>query len=174
MAFQSTVYLYTGAGVPGEQYSDVPWRAQPFTIDSASAAYNIIGKTFCTITSQGICQAGSGGTLGTAGLLVDPKAIALFGTSGAPLAATLTVPDQTVVECATVGTFWVTLPGAAAIGDYVVFDNTTGAIETVSPGDALPSGKSWANAYVDVYTVSGAGLGVITLNGNVAITDATT
>lgn len=170
MAFQSTIYFYTGAGVPGEQYSDVPWRAQAFTIDSASAAYNIIGATFCTVTSQGFCQAGSGGTLGAAGLLVDPKAVALFGTSGAPLAPTLTVPDQTAIECATEGSFWVTLPAAAAIGDYVVYDNTTGALATVTPGTSLPSGKSWANAYVDVYTVSGAGLGVITLNGNKART----
>lgn len=161
MAFQSTVYLYTGAGIPGEQYSDVPWRAQPFTINSSSAAYNIIGATFCTVTSQGICQAGSGGTLGIAGLLVDPKDQALFGSSLTP---TLTVPDYTAVECATEGTFFVTLPGAANIGDYVIFDNTTGAISTVSPGTSLPSGKSWANAFVDVFTVSGAGLGVITIN----------
>lgn len=161
MAFQSAVFLATGAGVPGEQYSDTPWRAQPYTIDSALASYNNIGSVFCTKTSEGVCQAGSGGTLGLAGLLVSPKEVALFGSIGSP---SLTVPDQTVVQCATMGTFWVTLPAAAAIGDYVIFDNTTGAISTVTPGTALPAGKSWANAFVDVSTVTAAGLAIITLD----------
>ncbi len=161
MAFQSTVYTVTGAGVPGEAYMDTPWRAQPYTIDSASAAYNIIGATFCTKTSQGFCQAGSGGTMGIAGLLISPKEQALMGSIGSP---TLTVADQVAVQCATQGTFWVTLPAAAAIGDYVVFDNTTGAISTITPGTSLAGGTSWAYAFVYVLTVSAAGLGIITIN----------
>lgn len=171
MGFQSTVSINQGFGVPGEQYTDSPLRAQSFTINSASAAYNIIGATCCSIISQGFCAAGnSGGTTPYAGLLVDPKDVALFGTGGIPLAPTLTVPNFTQVECATMGTFIVTLPGAAAIGDYVVYDNTTGAISTVASGSSTPgSGKSWANAIVDYYTVSGAGLGVITMNPGVGI-----
>lgn len=171
MGFQSSVFINQGFGVPGEQYSDSPWRAQSFTIDSASAAYNIIGATMCSVTSQGFCAAGnSGGTAAFAGLLVDPKDIALFGTGGVPLAPTLTVPNFTLVECATMGSFVVTLPGAAAIGDYVVYDNTTGAISTVAAGSSTPgSGKSWGNAIVDYYTVAGAGLAVITMNPGVGI-----
>lgn len=163
MGFQSSVAINQGFGVPGELYTDAPYRAQSFTINSASAAYNIIGATACTITSQGVCQAGSAGTLGYAGILVDPKNVALFGTGGIPLAPTLTVPNYTQVECLTMGTIVVTLPGAAAIGDYVVYDNTTGALSTVAAGASLPVGKSWANAIVDYYTVSGAGLAVITV-----------
>lgn len=163
MAFQSSVAINQGFGVPGELYTDAPYRAQSFTINSASAAYNIIGATACTITSQGVCQAGSAGTLGYAGILVDPKNVALFGTGGIPLAPTLTVPNYTQVECLTMGTIVVTLPGAAAIGDWVVYDNTTGALSTVAAGASLPVGKSWANAIVDYYTVSGAGLAVITV-----------
>ncbi len=167
MAFQSTVYLVSGAGVPGEQFNDYPSRALPYTLVSASAAYNVMGTMFGTVTSQGIAQAGSGGAGGAAGLLVNPKVYALFGAIGSP---SLVLPNQTAVEMATEGSYWVTLPAAAAIGDYVVYDNTTGAISTVTPGTSLASGTSWANAYVDVYTVSGAGLGVITLNGNKART----
>jgi hypothetical protein len=168
MGFQSSVAVYQGTGVPGEQYSDGPWRAQTFTINSASAAYNIIGATMCSVTSQGFCAAGnSGGTTPFAGLLVDPKDVALFGTGGAPLAPTLTVPNYTLVECATMGSFVVTLPAAANIGDWVIYDNTTGAISTVTPGTSLPSGKSWGNAIVDYFTVSGAGLGVITMDPGV-------
>jgi hypothetical protein len=67
------------------------------------------------------------------------------------------------------GTFIVTLPDAAAIGDLVVYDNTTGAISTISPGDDLPVGKSFAYAMVTDRTVSGAGLGVITLTPTLPI-----
>lgn len=170
MGFQSSVSLQQGFGVPGEQYTDSPQRSQSYTIDSASAAYNIIGATMCSVTSQGFCAAGnSGGTAIFAGLLVDPKNIALFGTGGIPLNPTLTVPNFTQVECATMGSFVVTLPAAAAIGDYVIYDNTTGAISTVTPGTALPSGKSWGNAVVDYYTpgASGSQLAVITMNPGV-------
>jgi hypothetical protein len=168
MGFQSAVFINQGFGVPGEQYTDSPWRAQSFTIVSALASYNIIGQTMCSVTSDGFCAAGNaGGTLPFAGLLVDPKDIALFGTGGIPLAPTLTVPNNTQVECATMGSFVVTLPGAANIGDWVIYDNTTGAISTVAPGTSLPSGKSWGNAFVDYFTVPGAGLGVITMNPGV-------
>lgn len=168
MGFQSTVSLQQGFGVPGEQYTDSPWRAQSYSINSASAAYNIIGATMCTVTSQGFCAAGnSGGTAVFAGLLVNPKNVALFGAGGIPLNPTLAVPNFTEIQCATMGSFIVTLPGAAAIGDWVVYDQTTGAIATVSPGTSLPSGKNWGNAVVDYVTVSGAGLGVITMNPGV-------
>src|SRR5579871_5409933 len=161
MSFQSSVQIYQGAGVPGEQYSDGPMRAQSFTINSASANYNVIGSTGCTITSQGFVAAGNaGGTAIYAGILVDPKNIALFGAGGIPLAPTLVVPNFTQIECATMGSFVVTLPGAANIGDWVIYDNTTGSISTVVPGTSLPVGKSWANAFVDYFTVPGAGLDV--------------
>jgi len=173
--FQSTVYLYSGAGIPGEQYDDSPWRALPYTINSTSAAYNIIGSTFCTITAgasvrnAGICQAGSAGTFGVAGLLVAPKDYALFGSGGQPLNPTLTVPNQTLIQCATMGRFYVYLPATAAIGDWVIFDNTTGAIETIAPNAALPVGKSWAQGIVSVLLMEAAGLGVIDLNPGVGL-----
>lgn len=164
MSFQSTVYINQGLGVPGEKFSDSPARTQTYTINSAQASYNIIGATFCSITSQGVCAAGnSGGTAITAGLLVDPKNVALFNN----LTATLTVPNQTIVECATMGTYLVTLPATAAIGDWLVYDQTTGAIATVSPNASLPSGKSWAMGRVDYFTVSAAGLAVVTLDPGV-------
>lgn len=166
MAFQSTVFVNMGFGVPGELFTDAPYQAQPFTIQSASAAYNIIGATCCTITSQGFCQAGAAGTLGFAGFLVNPLSQTLFGTGGVPLAPTLTVNNFDVVECLTMGVIIVTLPAAANIGDSVIFDNTTGAIATIAPLAALPSGKTFANAIVSYFTqdVSGSALAVVTVN----------
>jgi hypothetical protein len=166
MSFQSTVSIELGFGVPGELFTDAPYKVQPFTINSAQASYNVIGATACTITSQGFCQAGSGGTLGFAGILVDPKDIALFGAGGVPLNPTLTVPNYTQVECLTMGDVIVTLPAAANIGDYVIFDNTTGALSTITPTTPLPSGKTFANAIVSYFTqgISGSALAVITVN----------
>ncbi len=165
MSFQNAVFLQQGFGVPGELFTDGPSRAETFTIVSTDhPEYNIIGATCCTVTSQGICQAGSGGTLGFAGFLVDPKDVALFGVGNQPLAPTLQVPNNAIVECLTMGTIVVTLPAAANIGDLVVYDNTTGAISTISPGDPLASGTTFANAIVDYYTVTGAGLAVVTVN----------
>lgn len=164
MTFQSTVSINMGAGVPGEQYSDGPWRAQSYTINSASAAYNIIGATVCSISAQGFCQAGNpGAAYVIAGLLVDPKDIALFNG----LSPTLTVPNFTQVECATMGSYFVTLPGAANIGDWLTYDETTGALGSVSPGTSLPGGTQWANGVVDYFTTTGSGLAVVTLNPGV-------
>lgn len=164
MGFQSTVSLQQGFGVPGELYTDSPWRAQSFTLESADATYNVIGATAYTITSQGIAEAGSGGALGFAGILANPKDQSLVGTGGDPLAPTLVLPNEAQAELVTMGTMVVTLPAPAAIGDYVLFDNTTGALETMAPSGTLPGGKSFANALVDYYTVTGAGLAVITIS----------
>lgn len=168
MGFQQNVFINQGAGVPGEQYSDGPWRAQSYEINSSDSANNNIGSTICSIVSEGVCQAGNAGNgFVIAGLLVDPKNIALFGAGGIPLNPTLNVPNFTQVECATMGSFWVLLPDAAAIGDWVIYDETTGVISTVAPGTALPGGSQWANAVVDYLSVPGAGLGVITMNPGV-------
>jgi hypothetical protein len=170
MGFQSSVQIFTGFGVPGELYQDAPSIVQSYTLNSALASYNVIGAAAFTVTSQGFAQAGSGGALGFAGILVDPKNQALFGAAGgAPLSPTLVLPNYAQGELLSMGIIVVTLPGAAAIGDWVVYDNTTGALETVASGAGLPSGKSWANAIVTQYTVSGAGLAVIQVNPGLGV-----
>jgi hypothetical protein len=162
MTFQSAVFLQQGFGVPGELFNDSPWRSQSYTLNSNSAAYNIVGATCCTVTSQGFAEAGGTGIF--AGFIVDPKVYALQGTvSGGTLAPTLTLPNYTQVELLTMGSIIVTLPGAANIGDVVIFNQTTGAISTQSPSTALPSGYSFANAVVDYFSVTGPGLAVITV-----------
>jgi hypothetical protein len=162
MAFQSSVFLAQGFGVPGELYTDGPHRAESFILESASAAYNIIGATAFTVTNEGIAAAGGTGVF--AGILVNPKVYATSGTVSGALAPTLTLPNETQAELLTMGSIVVTLPAAAAIGDSVIYDNTTGALSTIAPGADLPSGKTFANAVVDYYTVSAAGLAVITLS----------
>lgn len=162
--FQSTIFVNQGFGVPGELFTDSPHTATPYTIVSALESYNIIGATACTIVSQGVCKAGSTGTLGFAGILVNPKNQALFGVANVPLDPTLTVNNNMPVACATMGVVIVTLPAGAAIGDRVIYDNTTGALSTITPVAVLPVGKTYANAIVSNFTVAGAGLAVITIN----------
>ena len=169
MGFQSTVQLQQGFGVPGEMFTDSPWRAESFTLVSALASYNVIGATAYTKTSEGVAEAGAGGALGFAGILVDPKNQTLLGVGGNALAPTLVLPNQTQAELLTMGTIIVTLPAPAAIGDYLIYDDVTGALATMAPGGSLPSGKSFAFGLVDYFTVSGSGLAVVTISPTLVI-----
>lgn len=168
MAFQSTVSQLQGFGVPGELFNDGPHRAESFILESASAAYNIVGATAFTVASQGIAAAGGNGVF--AGILANPKTAVLQGTSaGGSLAPTLTLPNEAQAEIVSMGSLIVTLPAAAAIGDKVIYDTTTGAISTITPTADLPVGKLFANAVVDYFTVSAAGLAVITMTPTLVI-----
>lgn len=164
MTLQSTVSINMGAGVVGELANDSPWRAQPFTLVSADAAYNVFGRAF-TKTSEGVAQAGSAGSLGFAGFLVNPKGSALYGTqAGGTLAPTLTLPNNSMGELLTMGSIWVTLPQSASIGNLVVYNNTTGALDTIAPGGTVPGGFTATKAFVDRFNVAAAGLALITIN----------
>lgn len=158
MGFQSTVSLNQGFGVVGELVFDGPVRAEPFILNSADAAYNVVGRAF-TVTSQGVAAAG--GTGAFAGIMVNPKHYASYGTTaGGTLAPTLTLANNATAEMLRMGEIIVSLPGAAAIGDAVKYNTTTGVLGTGAPGAgeaAVP------NAKVSRFTVSGAGLAVIVL-----------
>jgi len=159
MGFQTTVNVFSGAGVVGEFYSDSPRRAESYILDSDDATNNVFGRAF-TKVSQGVAQVGGTGVF--AGFLINPKASVNYGILGDALAPTLTLANNVQAELCTWGTFFVLLPAAAAIGDVVLYDTTTGELSTISPGDTYPSGTLPTNAVVDYFTVSGAGLAVIT------------
>jgi len=164
MAFQSTVYSQQGFGVVGEIFDNGPVRAEPFIINSASAANNVFGRAF-SITAEVVVSAGNpSGNKVFAGILINPKGSSSNGTTSSPLAATLTLPNYSIGEICNMGSIVVTLGAAANIGDLVIFDNTTGVLETIAPGADLPSGKSPAYAVVDRFTQglsSPGGLAVI-------------
>jgi structural protein gp24 len=167
MAFQTTVNLVSGAGVPGDFYSDSPRICESFILNSVSALNNVFGRAFTKIAgadNQGQAQVGNPTTTGVfAGFLVNPKGSVNYGILGNALAPTLVLPNESQAELLTMGTIFVTLPAAAAIGDYVYFDNTTGALTTQAPGSAPLSGTSFAFAEVDFFAVAAAGLAVITV-----------
>jgi hypothetical protein len=159
-SFQTSVPFNQALGVVGELYDTSPVRSQPYTLVSASAAYNVFGRAF-SITGEGTCAAGNSGTAQFAGILCNPKVGALLGDGTLPLNPSLTLPNGAIGELITMGCMIVTLGASAAIGDLVVYDNTTGVLETIAPDANLPVGKSFAYAQVDRFTVSAAGLAVI-------------
>ncbi len=133
MGFQSTVRYDYAFGQPGEIKFDGPKRVQTGLINSASAAYNIVGATAFT-------QAASGGTFGAGGtgvfvgILANPKVYASVGTAAlGPLGPTLTVPNNVQGEFALMGELTVSVPAACNIGDLLTYNTTTGAIGTVAP-----------------------------------------
>lgn len=169
MGFQTTVSLTPGLGVAGDIYNDGPYRAQSYILTSDDAAYNVFGRAF-TITGQGVAKAGGLASLPFAGILVNSKVHALLGTAaGGSLAPSLTLPNYTQADLMTEGSCIVALAAAAAIGDLVVYDVVTGVLSTIAPGANLPVGKAFTCGIVDYYTVSGAGLAVITLTPTLTI-----
>jgi len=164
MAFQSQINIEQGYGVPGDKYSDSPVRAAAYSLNSASDDLNIVGQTMYTIPSglQGVAAAGNDtgvpGTNTFAGLLVNPKVYASLGTQAdGPLAPTMTIKNNSVGELATMGQFFVSLPALANIGDLVIYDNLSGAIETIPPGTPLPAGYSFGFAEVKVFIADSVG-----------------
>lgn len=142
MAFQTTVNAEAALGVQGELFLSGPVRAQPAILSSANAAYNIVGKTYFTMSSEGVAAAGGTGAMG--GILVHPKHYASYGTSaGGPLAATMTLANNATAELLSMGEIVIALGAAAAIGDKVIYNTTTGALSTLAPvvaGTATQSG----------------------------------
>ena len=140
-SFQTAVPYDYAFGLPGEIKYSGPVRAKPGYINSASAAYNIVGATiFTSPNSGGTVAAGGAIAAGTTfyGLLANPKLYASFGTTaGGPLAPTMTLPNLIEAEFLTMGEVVVSVPGPCNIGDLLTYNTTTGAIGTVAPSAAF-------------------------------------
>jgi hypothetical protein len=135
-SFQSTVNVQNAFGVPGALYDDGPVRAAPWQLNSASAAYNVVGATAYTLVSadpanqyvSGVAQAG--GTTQFVGILMNSKEYATSGPSTGAIDPTLTLPNYVIGDLLTMGDIVVQIPTVASVGDYVCYDNTTGKLST--------------------------------------------
>lgn len=176
MTFQSTVSTTIGFGVVGELALDGPLRAQPARLDSASAANNVVGRAF-TIKDDATASfdtsddpqpldVQAGGTGVFAGILANPKVYPLYGTAGDSLAASLTLPNNQMVELVQETSGIIIAVGAAcAIGDWVWFSQTTGALQTTAPNAAAPGGTTRVpNGRITRYESAAAGLAVMEMN----------
>ena len=164
MGFQQTVNYELCFGIPGAVYDDGPIRSAPYELVSASAAYNIIGATAYTLTTadtganaaSGIAAAG--GTGAFVGILGQAKLYSTAGTGGNALSPTLTLPNYSIGELFTMGDLVVTLPNAANVGDYVIYNTTTGALSTTSAVVSFTASQT-----TTVITVTG------TVTGNIGV-----
>jgi len=165
MSVQTTVNFFAGFGNPGDFYDDSPRRVEPFLLQSGDPTQNIFGRA-CTVVAGntgGIAIVGGTGVF--AGFLCDSKSVITNGTvAGGPLAATLTVPNNINVPLCNFGCIIVSLPAAAAIGDSVLYNTTTGALTTITPGGTPPGGTAFAHAVVDRFAITGASLAVIRIS----------
>lgn len=148
-----------GTGVAGEFYSTEPQRTRGKILTSANAALNLIAVALTQVVGEED-QVGVAASAVFAGILGSPKSLQRVG-----LDAQTVVPNGTAVECILQGYVVVNLPAAAAIGDFVYFNDTTGLLSTAAPAATAPAGTSRVpGGTVQIKNVAAAGLGVIYLD----------
>lgn len=149
-----------GTGVAGEFYSTEPQRTRGKLLVSANAALNLIAVAVTQVAGEED-QVGVAASAVFAGILGSPKSLQRVG-----LDAQTAVPNGTAVECILQGYVIVNLPAAAAIGDFVYFNDTTGLLSTAAPAAIAPVGTSRVpGGTVQIKNVAAAGLGIIYLDG---------
>ena len=173
MTFQSSVAARMGLGIVGEFYLDGARRVQPALLESPDAANNVFGRAFTVVVGAdgnpgSVLVAEAGGTGVFAGILVNPKAHASYGTSaGGPLAPSLTLPNKVVAElCNDAAGLVVSVEGNASPGDWVQYNTDTGELASLPPmGDADVGFTVLNGARVERYDVA-SGLAVVSLAAN--------
>lgn len=159
---QSTVNAKMGFGIPGEFYSQAPRRVNTRSASSTTAAPAVFGYMFSVYTED-IMVAGGDGSTGLAGILVNPKSHAIKDgiTPSLSLPSSVSGVVHGGCELAQEGKIYIWVPGDVNIGDTVIYEIATGALNALPPGDALPVG--WANAYgrIEDFTASEGAVGQI-------------
>lgn len=164
MSFQSSVSKYQGFGVVGEVFSNSPIRAKSYILNSG-AVPNTVGYAF-TQGAEG--QAACGGTATFAGILINPKAYALTGTSAGTLVPTLVVPEDSQGELLSMGEVVVYLNTAAAIGDLVTYATATGALSTLARQVQVTGAISTTTLTVSAVTSGVLAVGQLITGANIA------
>jgi len=184
MAFQSAVNAQIALGVVGELAFEGPLRAQPAVLRSTDPANNVVGRAARIVSGEtGSWAAGSAGAADPkpiiasmdvaagatfAGLLVNPKVYASGGTvAGGPLAATMTLPNETPAELATEGDFIVNFIAATAPGDVVYYRTADGVLVCAAKGAAIPANCEGPIGTVERLTNTAAGIGIVHLEPRV-------
>jgi len=166
MAYQSAISsFFTAPAVPGEIIFNGPAPlVESRIINSSEATPNIFGYVLTEVSSGDVqlgAVARTGGTGVIAGILVQPKAAATFGTAaGGPLAATLELPDNATSQVLKQGRVAVVLPNASNIGDAVTYNTTTGAIaDTFAATATFTAAQATTVLTVSAITAGNIGIG---------------
>ena len=175
MPFQTTSNFFTAPAIPGEVVVLGPApRVESRIINSSGATPNTFGFVATELTGGDVqlnASARIGGSGVFAGILVQPKAAATFGTSaGGPLAATLDLPDNATGSVLQFGTVAVALPNASAIGDVVTYNTTTGAIaDTFAATATFTAAQATTTLTVSAITAGNIGIGSVIRSATGAI-----
>jgi hypothetical protein len=167
MAFPATIRTTQASGYPGDLALQFPPVAQPGVLNSADAANNVIGRAFTHTGTEGEVRAGGAGAF--AGILANKAEYASYGTTaGGPLAPATTLPNGAIGDFILEhpGVF-VTLSTAFAVGVYVTYNTTTGALGSVASGVDVPAGFAiLPGAFVKRFASASPGLAIISLGTN--------
>ena len=164
MAFQTTVNIQQGFGVPGDIHLESPHRVEALTVNSTSP--NVYGYAYTKDASTNVAKVGGAIAAGTvfAGLLVNSNEATHYGTSAGTLEPNLNLPNNHVGMFATMGDIVVQVSTACKVGDLLVYDTTTGALSTIAPGGTAGTGKAIVpNAIIYRYPVTAATGGGLTV-----------
>ena len=147
---------FLASGIPGEFSRSHGQESRGAILASATEANNVVGRVVNTVTGNDL-NVGVSANGNFAGILASPK------TSVRPsLDAQAFLPNETQVEVAERGFIFVSLPAAAAIGDFVYYSDTTGELATAAPATTAPAGHSRVpGGLVKGQNVTAAGLGEI-------------
>lgn len=148
MAFQSVVRFRYTQGFLGQVILDVPSVVKPWRLSAQTTVPNTFGKAFTWASEVApvnglqaieVAQVGlSGAGAKFAGILCHPEMQALAGTSSGPLAPTLDVAANEVVQLMTKGEVVVSFSTAVAFGDPVYSEDATGNLfNTAAAGRTL-------------------------------------
>lgn len=173
--FQSVVYPQRALGVPGEMFFAGPNRTRSVILNSASAAYNVIGATALFITASAVDTlpnapetAAAGGSGVFAGILASPKTYASFGsTTGGPLGPTLTLPNGWNAEACFMNEIVVTLNNQPNVGDLVTYGTTTGALSSMPATASFTGAMSTTTLTVSAITSGQLGIGSLVTGAGV-------
>jgi hypothetical protein len=132
----SVVNKFQSTGIPGEFSRSDNQESRGAIINSATEANNVVGRVVNTFdgNSNNVGVAANGNF---AGILSSPKT-----SLRASLAPQDFLPNESQVEVAERGYLFVTLPGAAANGDFVYYNDTTGILATAPPETTAPAGHT--------------------------------
>lgn len=146
MGFQSTVRLDQTDGIVGEVIFGGPLRAEPKTLNSTSAANNVIGRVFQQVAganNDNEVSSDVGSAAVFAGILSNPKEHATSGPATGTLDPTLTLPNNTEGSLVKEGTMIVELTSASNnIGNEVYYNHTNGTLSSVAPGAGAPANST--------------------------------
>ena len=129
---QTTINVEQAFGIAGEIYDLTPYR-----VDAREVATT---ATFGGVA--GVSTDGKYGTMGGsyttfAGIFVRPKEEVSYGTSGNPLAPTLTVPAGRTVQIMSMGRVVVAKPTGAWADGAALYVTSAGVLTTTASGNTL-------------------------------------